>query len=357
MRVVKVTKLEEKYQQWDISTGTETFYVKSNDTWILIHNSPSFIMGTHPQTGKFFVASKSAFNKDPKINYTEADIDRNHGHAPGLVAKLKQLLAHGHKLGVKGVAQGDFLYDDSDKTDHGQKISFKPNTIRYSIDKNSPEGEKISKSKIGVALHTRYENDKSVLDPNIEHIEHPDVYVMPVAVDKNKMNFDHEFIDSGVTEIGKKVREIPADGWSAVTHESIVPHVKTYINSEISKGNGSYSVEGLQHHVAMKYAKEIDKVKTDKTKKAKEEARDDLLKYINANSAHFAKAFEIQQHINHIKHHIIDRLNANQTFDHSYESGEKAAPEGYVAISHHGPLKFVNRLNFSRANFQQSANR
>ena len=53
--------------------------------------APSIVFGTNPENGKFFVASKSAFNKNPKINYTERDIEENHGHAPGLVAKLKEI--------------------------------------------------------------------------------------------------------------------------------------------------------------------------------------------------------------------------------------------------------------------------
>ena len=34
-----------------------------------------------PQSGKFFVGTKSVFNATPKINYTNADIKRNHGGA------------------------------------------------------------------------------------------------------------------------------------------------------------------------------------------------------------------------------------------------------------------------------------
>src|SRR5210317_1522493 len=42
--------------------------------------APAVVFGTHPETKKFFVASKSAFNKTPKINYSHSDIDKNHGH-------------------------------------------------------------------------------------------------------------------------------------------------------------------------------------------------------------------------------------------------------------------------------------
>ena len=77
--------------------------------------SPSIVFGHHPKTGKFFVASKSAFNKNPKINYTEKDIDRNHGHAPGLSSKLKSALKHFPKVTPKkGVYQGDLMYTHED---------------------------------------------------------------------------------------------------------------------------------------------------------------------------------------------------------------------------------------------------
>ena len=41
--------------------------------------APAIFAGINPENGKFFVATKSLFNKTPKINYTVADIDANHG--------------------------------------------------------------------------------------------------------------------------------------------------------------------------------------------------------------------------------------------------------------------------------------
>ena len=57
---------------------------KTSELTTKYDGSPALVYGRHPKTGKFFVASKSAFNKTPKINYTPADVDKNHGHAPGL---------------------------------------------------------------------------------------------------------------------------------------------------------------------------------------------------------------------------------------------------------------------------------
>ena len=69
--------------------------------------SPSIVFGHHPATGQFFVSTKSAFNKEPKINYTHEDIENNHGHAPGLVSNLKKALDHLPKITPK---TGVFLH-------------------------------------------------------------------------------------------------------------------------------------------------------------------------------------------------------------------------------------------------------
>ena len=58
--------------------------------------APAIICGTNPENGKFFVGTKSVFNKNPKINYTNADIDDN--HSGGLADKLKVALKYLPKL-------------------------------------------------------------------------------------------------------------------------------------------------------------------------------------------------------------------------------------------------------------------
>ena len=89
---------------------------KSSDKLTMKYDgSPAIVFGHHPTSGKFFVASKSAFNKDPKINHTEADVDKNHGHAPGLASKLKAALKHLPKVTPKkGVYQGDLMHTPED---------------------------------------------------------------------------------------------------------------------------------------------------------------------------------------------------------------------------------------------------
>ena len=67
--------------------------------------APAIICGINPENGRFFVGTKSVFNKNPKINYTPKDIDENHGHAAGLAKKLKLALEYLPLLGIKGILQ------------------------------------------------------------------------------------------------------------------------------------------------------------------------------------------------------------------------------------------------------------
>ena len=69
--------------------------------------APAVICGTHPETGRFFVGTKSVFNPGtPKINYTKKDIANNHG-TDELGQKLLKCLVHLNKLNIQGVVQGD----------------------------------------------------------------------------------------------------------------------------------------------------------------------------------------------------------------------------------------------------------
>ena len=124
--------------------------------------APAVICGVNPENGKFFVGSKSVFNVTPKINYTPADIRKN--HKGGLVDKLIVALKELKKLNIKGVVQGDFLYTPDEiktATIRGEKvITFTPNTITYAIPSDSNLANRILKSKMGIIFHTSYTGRK-----------------------------------------------------------------------------------------------------------------------------------------------------------------------------------------------------
>jgi hypothetical protein len=126
--------------------------------------APAIICGINPDNGKFFVGTKSVFNKEGKLNYTNDDIDNNHPN-PGLNDKLKVALAFLPKLGIKGIIQGDMMFSKGDidnKTIDGQSyITFQPNTLVYAVPSDSIMAKKMLAAQMGIVFHTTY-NGKSM---------------------------------------------------------------------------------------------------------------------------------------------------------------------------------------------------
>ena len=321
-----------------------------------IDGSPAVIVGHHPESGKYFVASKSAFNKTPKLNYTHADIEKNHGHAPGLVEKLKSALDHGHKILPKtGVFQGDVLHSGSDVKHGKTTASFKPNTIEYTA--HGAEADKVKKSKFGVALHTEY-HGKTLADMHAKPIEdhskftsHADVYAPSVAYKSagKKMSDADD----------KKFHEHMAaakESHSKTNYSHVEPHrehINTYINQTVRSGEKP-SHEGYVKHLEAIKTKAVGSVKTEKAKAAKADLHQSTIN--SAKGDHkdsISHALSTQHHLQSAKDLLVKHM------DHSAEgleakiNGKKVGPEGYV--SNHGgkSTKLVNRAEFSRANFRR----
>jgi hypothetical protein len=330
--------------------------------------SPAVIFGRHPENGKFFVASKSGFNATPKINYSHEDIERNHGHAPGLVAKLKAAFDHLPKVAPeKGVYQGDLMYtrthpDDDDVKEHGGKYHFTPNTITYSTPTDSEEGKKISGAKLGVLIHTQYEGskfadmkanftpDKSVFK------NHKDVHQFDNSQDLENTTYTPEQqaeFQKHMDAAHEAYRNSSANAFDHVLpHEE---HMKTYINQTI-RNEEEPSVEGYKEHLRSKYQKKIDKLKTDKAMNTQREELASHHAHIDQNIGSFEDALNIHKHLKAAKQPLIDALASHQRYEHSI-AGSKSKPEGYVVVRNGRPTKMVDREDFSRNNFARSANR
>ena len=124
------------------------------DVTVKWDGAPAVFAGINPENGKFFVGSKSIFNKVPKINYTDADIRKN--HKGGLVPKLRYALKYLKDLNIKGIVQGDMMFTPGDikkQTIDGEKyLTFTPNTLTYAIPENSDLAKEIKRAKIRIVF-------------------------------------------------------------------------------------------------------------------------------------------------------------------------------------------------------------
>jgi len=235
---------------------------KNTNLTMKYDGSPSIVFGHHPKNGKFFVATKSAFNKNPKINHTEKDIDKNHGHAPGLAKTLKHALKHLPKVTPKhGVYQGDLMHHADTKTLHESYIveakgdvSFTPNTITYTA--KGKEAEKIKKSKVGVVVHHQYSDDMKHASPHIDmgkFKEHPDVHIHGAEHDTSKVKHsaENEKHFQKHMAAAKEIHDTHGHKmYDAVhpKHSGEAGHLSTYINKTV-KHDEVPSVKGFKEHI------------------------------------------------------------------------------------------------------------
>lgn len=327
---------------------------KSGHVTTKYDGSPSVVSGTNPENNKFFVASKSAFNKTPKINYTEEDIEKNHGHAPGLVAALKHSLRHLPKVLPKhGVFQGDLMHTEDNKHIHDNgSVSFTPNTITYTA--HGDEAKKAKNSKLGFAVHTQYhgsnlEDMKAEPIKNYEQFsQHKDVHLITPEYKGSGVKMSRQN-SVKFNEHLKKAEEHS----SVADHSKVEPHkehVKTYINKTI-RDNTEPTVKGYVAHLKSVHQKAIDGVKTEKSKAAKTEKMEADLLHVKDNKEHFENALAAHNHIAAAKDVLVNHMNQHFSGFEHHINGKESSPEGYVYSSEKGPVKLVDRKAFSAANF------
>jgi hypothetical protein len=344
---------------------------KKNKTTIMTKydGSPSIVFGHHPETGRFFVASKSAFNVNPKLNYTPSDVDKNHGHAPGLAEKLKHALKHLPKIMPdKGVYQGDLMHSgvktknnpEGDIVNKDSKYHFTPNVIKYSTPHSSAEGKKIAKSKLGVVVHTAYKgknfaNLKADYSPDLSHFnEHPDVHMIDNRNDvpSAKLTHDqHQTYTHHLEQAKQLFTSTPKEAYNVMSgeHAEHADHLKTYINKTVRESS-TPSVSGYQEHLKDLHTKAIAKVKTQKAVQQKMDLMNQHLEHVEKNKPHFNAILQMHHHMQAAKDQLVHALSANPKFEHSINDA-KSKPEGYVVVRNNRPTKLVDRADFSRQNF------
>lgn len=321
--------------------------------------SPAIVYGRHPTTGKFFVASKSAFNKTPKINYSEEDIDRNHGHAPGLAEKLKAALKHLPKIAPKkGVYQGDMMFTQDDLEHHDNGVSFHPNPSGIKYTAKGAEADRARKAKIGLVTHLVYHGqDPTSLNAHhgVDHEnfrENDDVYSVDPRMDTSKVHFSNKDKKEFKQHIdaAQQIHDIHGHAMYDATSRHSGPggHLETYINQTVRTG-ATPDHKGFSKYLENKYNTDIEKLKTDKGKDKKKQELQDHLYHVDANSEHYNNLFKLHNHLQQAKNVLVRVLNQHQTFEHHHD-GAEANPEGYV-FHHNGETdKLIHRHEFSRRN-------
>jgi hypothetical protein len=336
--------------------------------------APALYAGINPENGKFFVGSKSIFNKGAKLNYTQADIKRN--HSGGLADKLSLALKYLPELGITDIIHGDFMYSrdelKSETIDGKKYITFRPNTITYAIPEGTTLSRQVLSSRMGIVFHTTYRGS------TMSSLEtHFDVNVAKLKASKNVWYRENKFMDvTGAArlsaaenaklsdilkEAGSLFRTIPSSLLNEIsTNDMYREPIMTYYNQKVRAGQhhmGAGHVNDIIKFITERFNKKISEAKMPATKAKRKAEMNMIIKWFRLHSGHLKLIFQLQNILIDAKLILIRKFNQVNdigTFVHTSEGGYRVAtPEGYVAAWSSGgnAVKLIDRMDFSRTNF------
>ena len=341
--------------------------------------APAIVCGIDPESKQFFVGTKSVFNKkEPKVNFTEEDIEKNHGEIPDLAKKLKQCLKYFPELKIKGVVQGDLLFTDEDvatKTIDGERYyTATPNTLTYAWPADSKLGKAVHSAKVGVVFHTYYSGAGPVNSMNAGFGVSQFNLKSSTNVFLASATMDNISANSGLTPAEERTLKsvISVANRNAATAKPFLELIaqeatkqftigytmKRFTNSYIKEGqkinNVNKFMEGFEKAFKKSLVEKVDGLKSEKSKNEYREKLADGLQLLEGNQRAFKAFIVIYNSFTNAKNLINNKLaglSDTKVFLRSGDTFVVTKPEGFVAIVDGQAIKIVDRLEFSRANF------
>ena len=364
----------------DMLAGSSRSSVNMTVKW---DGAPAIFAGIDPSDGKFFVAKKSVFNKTPLLYKTASEINADTKLPASLKPKFKIALSEFSKLGITEVLQGDLMFTKSDlatETIDGQRYTtFQPNTIVYAVPVGSPLDAKFKQAKIGVVWHTTYSGKslpemKASFGANIKGLRKISSVWMDDATYRDESGTatftktETEQITRILSSVGVQFNKISSAHLNnflalqnSLTGKMVGASYKTYNNSKVRRGekisNPKQHAAGYMKWTSDKFDVEIGKLKTDKSKQALTDKKNEMLSNLKRLESTIVEIIKFQGLVVDAKDMIVNKLNSVKqltgTFIRTANGFKVTAPEGYVAIDRveGNAVKLVDRMEFSFNNF------
>jgi hypothetical protein len=346
------------------------------DTTVKWDGAPAIFAGEDPSDGKFFVAKKGIFNKNPKVYKTEAEVDAD--TSGDLADKLKLALQHFKNLGIKGVVQGDLLFTKADLksvTYQGERyITFHPNTIVYAVPINSALGKQIAKSKIGVVWHTSYSGDTfetmraSFAKPiaselrTSRNVFSTDALYRDISGKATMTKRETDAITKILSDAGKIFNQIDRATLNGISdNEELLQRTKTFMNTKVRQGqrvtNTARLTDELVKYLMDYFGYEEEKRKTEKGKSTIRARQKDVMSYFATVDKKKVKLiFDLMNKLVDAKLILINKMDQAKEIETlllTKDGYKVTGQEGFVAVDRMkgNAVKLVDRLQFSHANF------
>ena len=341
--------------------------------------APAVVAGRDPATGKFFVGTKGVFAQDPKMNFSVADIKKNH-EAEGLQVKLIAALQNLSKLKWNTVVQGDLLFTKGDiksaNIDGEEYIVFKPNTITYAVPANSDLAKQMLAAEIGIVFHTEYVGGPTLADTKAKFgfdssglgqtpsVWYRDATIKDLSGTVTLTAEESAKIMSAISEADHYLKNIDANtfAWlergTDVIGKDFVVQLKAHANNQVRQGAFDEPTKFAQGFV-QKYVdymtKNIEKYKTPAKQDEQRNKMVQGVKFIKEHVPQIIAVYDLYLKIIEAKIRLLKKLSEISqipTFIETPNGYQVTGEEGFVAVDRLGnALKLVDRLEFSRLNF------
>jgi hypothetical protein len=180
--------------------------------------------------------------------------------------------------------------------------------------------------------------------------EHPDVHLISTAHDLKKVKYtpkqQAEF-KQHIDNAAQTFANTPREAYSALEPHTLA--TKTYINSTVRNGT-TPSHKGLVDFMTKQRDKDVAGVKTPAAQERKRALHNEKITSVVQNKDNINKILAMHGHLQKAKDVLTNALSSYSEFGNSIR-GKKAKPEGFVVVKNNRPTKFVDRAEFSRANF------
>lgn len=373
-----------------------------------VDGAPALYFGADPRPhykGQFFVASKSGFNKQPKINHTPEEIQKNHGHAPGLAQKLNQAYAALRPvydtLGTDRIYQGDIIFTEElkklENVDGIDHITFQPQLIKYAVpvDAESELYQRVNAAGFGISIHDSF---KGVTDDGVnmrftqpsknnqdivEAGKTSNVFIETSTYNKEQIDLDiprntKVILNSLLARAQNHIDSVSEEFDNLYTsHGKFMSIVQRFINDEVKKAarnvrniyTQAFDGEDFNEKIFTKrFGKFLDKNYETESKgkgdRGVQNAKDRLENYRrifeDINFQHFISA---THYMIEIKKHILElftqvEMSIQQTggkigksfIPQADGSFQLSRGEGFVLFVGDNQVKIVDRLDFSAKN-------
>ena len=355
MKIKSIKLLKEKYLQCDITTNTENFYIVGKNSHYLVHNSPALVFG-RDQNGDFILTDKSGFTAkgyDGLYKSAEEFIKqkRSKGTSEDYLAKIVKLWPMVEICvpnSYRGFVLGDVMWFPDALGETTRRYIFTPNTVTYEVDKQSPLGKRIGQSMAGIAVHTYYQSPEdagtSLKNTAGLNINGPVCFLGPEIKNEASIQSDKVKPKNIIQYIKKNAKAVDMFLDEVTLREqkmSGLPDLLyAFVNSEVKKKDLSDLYSKFPQWIQAN-------PKLSKPMIAK------VLEYAKVNANGLKSIFDIFDLIIGYKMDIVHQLDTHEGQVIAHIAGARGG-EGYVSGDEGGPIKLVNRIGFSAANFAKN---